>query len=175
MSRILLHIALATALILSASPADAQNINASVGGTVNDPSGAVIPNAEVTLKSLATGTISKVTTNESGLFRFPNLQAGAYELSVSATGFRDFVQRGISLSINDTVNIKVLLEPRALIRSAFALDLFSAISNILSEHCERLAFPYDIHHALIIRAWSAGHFDDGIFGKLDGDSFAVSR
>ncbi len=56
---------------------------------------------------------------------------------------------------------------------ALALDLFSAISNILSEHRQRLTFPYDIHHALIIRAWSAGHFDDGVFENFDGDSFAI--
>jgi len=134
-SRILLHIALATAvaLILSASPADAQNINASVGGTVNDPSGAVIPNAEVTLKSLATGTISKVTTNESGLFRFPNLQAGAYELTVSATGFRDFVQRGISLSINDTVNIRVPLEVG---QADQAIEVTADVSPLNTENAE---------------------------------------
>jgi hypothetical protein len=56
---------------------------------------------------------------------------------------------------------------------ALALDLFSAISDILSEHRQRLTFPYDIHHALIIRAWSAGHFDDGVFENFDGDSFAI--
>jgi hypothetical protein len=70
----------------------------------------VIPGAEVSLKSLATGAISKISVGESGLFRFPNLQAGGYELTVSARGFRDFVQRGISLSINDTVNVNVRLE-----------------------------------------------------------------
>src|SRR5436309_8947932 len=88
------------AAILSFPPAHAQNFNASVTGTVKDSSGAVIPNAEVSLKSLATGAVSKITTNESGLFRFPNLQAGASELTVSARGFRDFVQRGMSWSIN---------------------------------------------------------------------------
>ena len=135
MSRNLLQIALATAvaLILPVSSAEAQNINASVGGTVTDPSGAVIPNAGVTLKSLATGTVSKGTTNESGLFRFPNLQAGAYELTVSAAGFRDFVQRGISLSINDTVNIKVPLEVG---QAEQAIEVTADVSPLNTENAE---------------------------------------
>ena len=109
--RVLARILIAlVAMMFVVSPGGAQNINASVGGTVMDPSGAVIPNADVSLRSLATGAVSKIKTTESGLFRFPNLQAGAYELTVSAAGFRDFVQRGISLSINDTVNINVPLE-----------------------------------------------------------------
>ncbi len=135
MSRNLLQIALATAvaLILPVSSAEAQNINASVGGTVTDPSGALIPNAGVTLKSLATGTVSKGTTKESGLFRFPNLQAGAYELTVSAAGFRDFVQRGISLSINDTVNIKVPLEVG---QAEQAIEVTADVSPLNTENAE---------------------------------------
>ncbi|PYV03618.1 MAG: hypothetical protein DMG10_10710 [Acidobacteria bacterium] len=114
-------------------PAHAQNINASVSGTVKDPSGAVIPNAEVSLKSLATGAVTKITTNESGLFRFPNLQAGAYELTVSAKGFRDFVQRGISLSINDTVTINVPLEVG---QANQAIEVTADASPLNSENAE---------------------------------------
>ncbi len=121
------------AAILSFPPAHAQNINASVSGTVKDPSGAVIPNAEISLKSLATGAVFKITTNESGLFRFPNLQAGAYELTVSAKGFRDFVQRGISLSINDTVTINVPLEVG---QANQAIEVTADASPLNSENAE---------------------------------------
>ena len=121
------------AAILSFPPAHAQNINASVSGTVKDPSGAVIPSAEVSLKSLATGAVFKITTNESGLFRFPNLQAGAYELTVSAKGFRDFVQRGISLSINDTVTINVPLEVG---QANQAIEVTADASPLNSENAE---------------------------------------
>jgi hypothetical protein len=46
--------------------------------------------------------------------------------------------------------------------------------NHLSQNWGQVhTFPYDIHHALIIRAWFAGHFDDGVFENLNGDSFAI--
>ena len=70
----------------------------------------MVPGADVTLTATETGTVSKIQTRDTGLFRFPNLQAGAYELTVSAKGFRDLVQRRISLSINDTVTLNIQLE-----------------------------------------------------------------
>lgn len=88
----------------------AQSFNASINGTVTDPSGAVIPNVELTLTAVATGATAKVTTGADGLYRFPNLSAGAYELKASAQGFRDFIQRGIALSINESVRVDVRLE-----------------------------------------------------------------
>jgi hypothetical protein len=90
--------------------ARAQSFNASISGTVTDPSGAVVPNAQIALTAVGTGAVSKAASNEAGLYSFPNLQAGAYEVTVSALGFRDFVQRGIKVSINESVRVDVKLE-----------------------------------------------------------------
>lgn len=87
-----------------------QSINSTISGTVTDPSGAVVPNAQVELRSVATAWTGKVTTGGDGLFRFPNLQQGAYELHVSAAGFSDFVQQGIAVNINATVTVPVVLQ-----------------------------------------------------------------
>ena len=48
---------------------------------------------------MATGAVAKATTGPDGLFAFPNLQRGAYELKAAAKGFREFVQKGIAISI----------------------------------------------------------------------------
>ena len=56
-------------------------------GTVTDPSGAVVSNATVTLKSNGTGETRTTTTNSSGLYRFSLLSPGSYTVSVSAQGF----------------------------------------------------------------------------------------
>src|SRR5689334_7545498 len=79
----------------------AQGANASISGTVTDPSGAVVPNAELSLRALATGAVMKATSGSDGLYAFPNLQLGVYDLTVSARGFRDFAQRGISIDLNE--------------------------------------------------------------------------
>src|SRR5215469_7948421 len=64
-----------------------QSTNASITGIVSDSSGSPVPHAEVTLTAQATGAQAEFTTAVDGFFNFPNLQAGAYELQVSASGF----------------------------------------------------------------------------------------
>ena len=71
-----------------------QSFNTTIRGTVTDPSGAVIPGAELTLKSADTDTVARFTAGAQGLYQFGNLARGTYDLSVSAKGFRDFVLRG---------------------------------------------------------------------------------
>jgi len=88
----------------------AQNWNATIGGTVMDPTGAAIPNAQVTLTLVATATESHTATEPNGLYAFPNLRPGIYQLKVSAAGFRDYLQRGIELAINDNMRQDVKLE-----------------------------------------------------------------
>jgi len=96
--------------LMPVAPGWAQSFNATISGSVTDPSNAVIPKAEVTLTALATGVSTRFTTGADGLFRFPNLQRGDHELRVTAAGFKEFVQRGIRLNLNDNVRLDVRLE-----------------------------------------------------------------
>src|SRR5437762_9072505 len=86
---------LALALMLRPALLHGQSLNASISGEVTDPSGAAIPNAQLTLRALATGAVANAATDAGGLYRFSNVQEGAYEVSASAKSFRDFIQRGI--------------------------------------------------------------------------------
>ncbi|HEX5482260.1 MAG TPA: carboxypeptidase-like regulatory domain-containing protein, partial [Terriglobia bacterium] len=101
-----------TLVMLAACPASllAQNANASISGAVTDQSGAVIPGAQVTLTYVVAGTTTRVTTGSDGLYSFPNVPAGDYELRCSAKGFETFVQRGITLHLNQTVRIPIQLK-----------------------------------------------------------------
>src|SRR5207302_2494388 len=88
----------------------AQSLNASISGSVTDPSGAAVPGAELTLKYVGTEAEGRVPSGSDGLFTLPNLRQGSYELKVSARGFRDFVQRGILVNLNEKLRIDVKLE-----------------------------------------------------------------
>jgi len=87
----------------------AQSMNASIGGTVMDPTGAAVPNVQLSLTAVATGAVSRTTSGPDGLYSFPNLPPGVYELKASAQGFRDFVQRGIELTVRATMRLDVSL------------------------------------------------------------------
>src|SRR5574341_694405 len=66
-----------------------QAANALLNGIVTDPSGAIVPNAAVTLTDLNTGVTHKTTTGAEGIYSFPQLPLGLYELKVSAQGFKE--------------------------------------------------------------------------------------
>ena len=65
-----------------------QSINASVGGTVADPSKALIPGVTITATNTGTGIVNTTVTNESGAYNFPALQPGTYKLSAELPGFQ---------------------------------------------------------------------------------------
>jgi hypothetical protein len=103
---------LAITLALSAFPkaARAQIGNATLGGTVTDPSGGVIADAELTLTNKATGFEAKATSNERGEYTFRNLTPGTYDLRVVKSGFGTYVQKDILLTINQSGHADVALK-----------------------------------------------------------------
>src|SRR6185295_12454364 len=80
--------AIAVCLVFGLSALAQVGINATLSGTVSDPSGALIPGVEVTAKNTGTGVVATVLTNESGNYRFPSLQPGPYEVIASLSGFQ---------------------------------------------------------------------------------------
>ena len=76
-------------LVFSAAAGFAQEgINATLSGSISDPSGALIPGVQVTARNIATGVTSTTITNESGTYRFPSLQPGTYEATATLVGFQ---------------------------------------------------------------------------------------
>jgi hypothetical protein len=88
----------------------AQGSRASIGGLVQDPTGASIPNAELTLRALGTSAVVKTIAAQDGFYSFPNLSPGVYDLTVTAPGFREYVQRGISVNLDQQVRIDIGLQ-----------------------------------------------------------------
>lgn len=97
-------------LVLLPGQTCAQSFNATISGMITDPSGAAVPGAQLTLRAVSTHAVSTTTSGNDGLYSFPNLVATGYELTVQAAGFKEVVQRGIVLSINQQVRVNVALE-----------------------------------------------------------------
>ena len=83
--------------------------NAELTGTVKDPSGAVVPNARVTLTNASTAEVRAGTTNGAGMYDFPALHNGIYNLKVAATGFEAYAKTGITMDVAATVREDVVL------------------------------------------------------------------
>src|ERR1700719_3315388 len=87
---------LLAALLFVCVGGDAQQ-NSVIGGTITDQGGAVVPGAHIVLKEAATGFMTTTESNEAGLFSFPGLNIGSYDLSVTAKGFDTTIKKGLVL------------------------------------------------------------------------------
>src|SRR5579863_8181202 len=65
-----------------------QVVGGTISGTITDTSGAVVANATVSMKNLATGVVTTVNSNPQGLYSLPNLLPGNYQETISASGFQ---------------------------------------------------------------------------------------
>src|SRR5246127_2731783 len=111
-NRYLLLCAFACSLaVLSTNAVVAQSLTSGdITGTVTDPSGAAISNAEVTLKNNATGDTQTHTTNDQGAYRFSLLSPGVYAVSVSASNFQVSHQiASVTVGQTTTLNVQVQL------------------------------------------------------------------
>src|SRR5437588_4282235 len=78
---------------------------ATIVGTVTDPSGSVIANAKITAKNVETGLAHTITTNEAGQYVLPDLHIGHYDVKVEATGFKAAEKKGIVLQVGDRARV----------------------------------------------------------------------
>jgi len=85
-------------MILGGGLLRAQSIYGTITGTVYDPSGAVVANANVTLKNAASGDVRRSVTNSDGYYSFSSVPTGAYSLIVEATGFQKAITEGIEVT-----------------------------------------------------------------------------
>jgi hypothetical protein len=82
--------------------------NASLSGRVTDATGAVVRNASVTVKDLATDFATTAVTDSGGRFRFPYLQVGQYDVTVHDAGFSD-AKRAVTLTVGSAFDLPVTL------------------------------------------------------------------
>ena len=94
-----LRICLFFALIFALCPNAGAQSTALLNGTVSDPSGAAIASARVVLQNTGTGIEWNTQTNSSGLYVFPSLPPGNYQITVTAEGFQKLVVSDLKLDV----------------------------------------------------------------------------
>src|ERR1039457_3386837 len=105
-----LEMGLIALVFLLAMPVLAQNNTGIISGRVTDPSGAVVPNAQITITQTATNVDAVSATNSDGLFRVPSLIDGPYKVTVTAPGFKKEVYDGLTLRIGENLNVDLKLQ-----------------------------------------------------------------
>jgi hypothetical protein len=115
----------------------AQSDLGSISGFVKDPSGAVVPKAQVTVKNEATGTERRTSTNEAGFYTVTNIPAGLYSVTAEASGFKKFeathnkLDPSAALGVDVSLTVGASTETVEVAASAQVLQTESATSQAL--------------------------------------------
>jgi Carboxypeptidase regulatory-like domain/TonB dependent receptor len=105
----------------------AQSNAADLQGFVRDSTGAVVPNATVTVRNPGTNVSRSATTNDEGNYRIVNLTPGDYEITVEAPNFKKAVLTRVTLTVGQTADVDVSLEPGQITESVTISDATAEI------------------------------------------------
>lgn len=108
------------AFVLSSIATGQQNQGA-IAGNVTDSTGALVAGAQLSAKGQQTGTTYKAVATSAGSYRFPNVNIGTYDVTVSAPGFRTTTLTGIVVQVATTAAIDVKLTPGAVTENVTVL------------------------------------------------------
>ena len=114
-------------VVLACLSLPAQQITGSIRGTVTDPMGAIVVGAKVTARQSETGLSRTVTTDRTGNYVVLELPIGHYRLQVTAKGFQEYVQDGISLNVNETASVS----PHLVVGSEIAVVQVTADADLI--------------------------------------------
>jgi len=104
-----LLVAVSVACLLSL-PLGAQTVTGRILGVITDPTGATVGGANVTVTDVERGISRTFTTDPSGTYAAPNLQAGVYKVHVEAKGFKTVDRTGIQLEVASDAQIDIALQ-----------------------------------------------------------------
>src|SRR6266481_2525525 len=156
--------------------ANAQTFRGSINGTVVDPSGAVVPNAQVKATESATGIDHNTVTTSEGQFSFQDIPLGLYKVTVTATGFPAYTVDKVQVVAGQiyTLQVKLSMQQQAttveVSAAALTLDTSTATQN--------MTIPYDVVQNIPLNgrdftqmigiAPGFGGYNVGGFGSLNG-------
>ena len=94
-----------------------QDSRGTIIGRVTDDSGAVMPGVEIKVTNVSTNVTAAAVTNDAGSFNVPFLLPGEYRVAAEKTGFKRFVQGGVTVRVSETVEVNVSMQIGAVTES----------------------------------------------------------
>ncbi len=161
-------------LILGVTPwANAQSsTDGAIGGTVTDPSGAVVPGATVSALNVGTNSKSTATTDTGGGYRITHLQPGTYTVEVSATGFGVYRRANIIVEVGRITSVDVALSVEAVTETITATAEAPVIQTETPDFTTNINLTFMKNLPINGRRWSTfalstpGATADGGFGLV---------
>ena len=101
-------------LLVCATSSHAQFDSATISGVVQDTTGAILPGVDVTLTNVGTKIARQAVTNEAGLYTFPNVPVGEYQVTAMLSGFKPITKSGVTVNAGLNIRVDVALEVGAL-------------------------------------------------------------
>ena len=139
MRRLFLASGLLLSLILS-TPSFSQISNATVSGTIDDVTGAVLPGVTVTAANTGTGVVTSALTNEAGAYNFASLLPGVYKVTAELSGFQTKSYTDVQLGNAQTVRLNFTLSVsggNTAVEVTVAVDTLLATSSSVGEVLSR--------------------------------------
>ncbi|PYU22253.1 MAG: hypothetical protein DMG32_18685 [Acidobacteria bacterium] len=136
---VVLSVAVIWAISLFAAQGYAQVVGATLSGTITDPSGGVIPNAQVSVRNTSTGVTREVTADTAGFYVAPNLLPGSYDVTVTSPGFSTARQSNLTLGVGAEQQLNISLkvgETSQTVEVTEAAPLIQLTSSTLSGEVE---------------------------------------
>ncbi len=119
----------AVCLFVFVPVAFAQSDRGTITGTVLDPTGAVVPNAPIEAKNVATGAIYPTASSATGNYTIAQLPAGAYEVTVTVAGFKKFIRTGLEVEVAGTLRVDATLAIGAATESVTVTEAASQLQT----------------------------------------------
>src|SRR5215471_13978849 len=154
---------LTVACLLTSALLFGQITTTAIHGIVRDPSGAVIPNATIKLKDTATGIEKNTTSGSEGVFAFPNVVAGSYQLSATANGFQNtvlndiIVDTGRITDVSLTMNVGAATQTVEVTAAAAQLETTSNEVGVTINNNRIQTLPYASRDSLQFALLMAGN------------------
>src|SRR6266436_9443386 len=171
------RLVLAILVVLSlGAAANAQTFRGAINGTVTDPSGGVVPNAQVKATESTTGIDHTTLTTTEGQFAFQDLPLGSYKVSVTAQGFPPYAIDKVDVTAGSiyTLNVKLSLQATTttveVSAAAITLDTTTQTQNmtIASDVVQDIPLAGRDFTQLIGIAPGYGGYSAGGFGSVNG-------
>jgi hypothetical protein len=120
-------------LALSAPQAEAQNIFGQISGTVKDASGAVLPGVKVSITNEETKLTRTLTSNETGFYVAPDLQAGSYRVSAEQPGFQSATNTKNDLVAGGHLTVNLILNVGAVTQDVEVVEAVEIVNTTSGE------------------------------------------